>query len=88
MTVVHSKTKDIPGILRDADIIIAAIGRAEMVRGDWIKPGAAVIDVGINGIPKLNPDGTQMISQKTGKPLQRLVVTLTLKKPKKLWLVL
>lgn len=44
-----------------------------MVRGDWIKPGAAIIDVGINGIPKLNPDGTQMISQKTGKPLQRLV---------------
>ena len=73
VTVVHSKTKDIPGVLRNADIIIAAIGRAEMVRGDWIKPGAAVIDVGINGIPKLNPDGTQMISQKTGKPLQRLV---------------
>ena len=73
VTVVHSKTKDIPAVLRDADIIIAAIGRAEMVRGDWIKPGAAVIDVGINGIPKLNPDGTQMISQKTGKPMQRLV---------------
>lgn len=73
VTVVHSKTKDIPNVLRNADIIIAAIGRAEMVRGDWIKPGAAVIDVGINGIPKLNPDGTQMISAKTGKPLQRLV---------------
>lgn len=73
VTVVHSKTKDIPAILRGADIIIAAIGRAEMVRGGWIKPGAAVIDVGINGIPKLNPDGTQMISQKTGKPMQRLV---------------
>ncbi len=73
VTVVHSKTKDIPAVMRDADIIIAAIGRAEMVRGDWIKPGAAVIDVGINGIPKLGPDGIQMISQKTGKPLQRLV---------------
>ncbi len=73
VTVVHSRTKDIPAILRQADIIIAAIGRAEMVRGDWIKPGAAIIDVGINGIPKLNPDGTQMMSQKTGKPLQRLV---------------
>ena len=73
VTVIHSKTKDIPGVMRDADIIIAAIGRAEMVRGDWIKPGAAVIDVGINGIPKLNPDGTQAISQKTGKPLQKLV---------------
>ncbi len=73
VTVVHSRTKDIPAVLRDADIVIAAIGKAEMVRGDWIKPGAAVIDVGINGIPKLNPDGTQAISQKTGKPLQRLV---------------
>jgi 5,10-methylene-tetrahydrofolate dehydrogenase/methenyl tetrahydrofolate cyclohydrolase len=73
VTVVHSKTKDIPAALRDADIIIAAIGRAQMVRGDWIKPGAAVIDVGINGIPKLDADGKQMISQKTGKPLQRLV---------------
>ena len=73
VTIVHSRTKDIPAILRQADIIIAAIGRAEMVRGDWIKPGAAIIDVGINGIPKLNPDGTQMISQKTGKPLQKLV---------------
>ncbi len=73
VTIVHSKTKDIPGVLKQADIIIAAIGRAEMVRGDWVKPGAAIIDVGINGIPKLNPDGTQAISQKTGKPLQRLV---------------
>ena len=51
VTVVHSKTKDIPSVMRDADIIIAAIGRAQMVRGDWIKPGAAVIDVGINSIP-------------------------------------
>ncbi|MBV6392745.1 MAG: Bifunctional protein FolD protein [Anaerolineales bacterium] len=73
VTVVHSKTKDIPAVLRDADIVIAAIGRAEMVRGDWIKPGAAVIDVGINGIPKLNPDGSPVISQKTGKPMQKLV---------------
>ncbi len=73
VTVVHSRTKDIPAALRDADIVIAAIGRAEMVRGDWIKPGAAVIDVGINGIPMLNPDGSPVISEKTGKPRQRLV---------------
>jgi methylenetetrahydrofolate dehydrogenase (NADP+) / methenyltetrahydrofolate cyclohydrolase len=73
VTVVHSKTKDIPAVLRDADIIIAAIGRAQMVRGDWIKPGAAVIDVGINGIPMLNEDGSPVISQKTGKPRQKLV---------------
>ena len=73
VTVVHSKTKDIPAVLRNADIIIAAIGRAEMVRGDWVKPGAAIIDVGINGIPMLNPDGTPVISEKTGKPRQKLV---------------
>jgi len=73
VTVVHSRTKDIPAVMKNADIIIAAIGRAEMVRGDWIKPGAAVIDVGINGVPKLGPDGQQMISPKTGKPMQKLV---------------
>ncbi|MCB9144158.1 MAG: bifunctional 5,10-methylenetetrahydrofolate dehydrogenase/5,10-methenyltetrahydrofolate cyclohydrolase [Anaerolineales bacterium] len=73
VTVVHSRTKDIPAVLREADIVIAAIGRAEMVRGDWLKPGAAVIDVGINGIPMLNEDGSPVISQKTGKPRQKLV---------------
>lgn len=73
VTVVHSKTKDIPAVLRDADIIIAAIGRPEMVRGDWIKPGAAIIDVGINGIPLFNEDGSPLISEKTGKHRQKLV---------------
>jgi len=73
VTVVHSKTKDIPSVMRDADIIIAAIGRAQMVRGDWIKPGAAVIDVGINGIPVLDDKGNPVISEKTGKPKQKLV---------------
>jgi 5,10-methylene-tetrahydrofolate dehydrogenase/methenyl tetrahydrofolate cyclohydrolase len=51
VTVCHSRTRDLPGVVRQADIVIAAIGRTEMVRGDWIKPGAAVIDVGINEIP-------------------------------------
>ncbi len=51
VTVVHSKTKDIPNTVRQADIVIAAIGKTEFVRGDWIKPGAAVIDVGINAVP-------------------------------------
>jgi len=73
VTVCHSRTKDLPGVVRQADILIAAIGRTQMVRGDWIKPGAAVIDVGINSIPVLNPDGTPAISEKTGKPKQKLV---------------
>jgi 5,10-methylene-tetrahydrofolate dehydrogenase/methenyl tetrahydrofolate cyclohydrolase len=73
VTVVHSRTKDIPAVLRDADIIIAAIGRAQMVRGDWIKPGAAIIDVGINGVPVLDAHGNPVINEKTGKPKQKLV---------------
>ena len=51
VTVAHSKTRDLPGVVRRADIVVAAVGRAEMVRGDWIKPGATVIDVGINRVP-------------------------------------
>ena len=51
VTVCHSRTRDLPAVVRQADILIAAIGRTEMVRGDWIKPGAAIIDVGINSVP-------------------------------------
>jgi methylenetetrahydrofolate dehydrogenase (NADP+)/methenyltetrahydrofolate cyclohydrolase len=50
VTVAHSKTRDLPAVCRRADILFAAVGRPEMVRGDWIKPGATVIDVGINRI--------------------------------------
>ena len=50
VTICHSKTTDLPGVCRRADILIAAIGRARMIRGDWIKPGAYVIDVGTNRI--------------------------------------
>lgn len=50
MTVVHSNTPNPEEITKEADIVIAAVGKAELVRGDWIKPGAVVIDVGINGI--------------------------------------
>jgi len=57
VTVAHSKTRDLPGVVRRADIVVAAVGRAEMVRGDWIKPGATVIDVGINRIPTQDGKG-------------------------------
>ena len=50
VTVAHSRTRDLPAVARRADLLIAAVGRPEMVRGDWIKPGATVIDVGINRI--------------------------------------
>ncbi len=51
VTVCHSRTRDIAAAIRQADILIAAIGKTEFVRGDWIKPGAAIIDVGINSVP-------------------------------------
>jgi len=51
VTVCHSKTRDLAAVVARADLVVAAVGRAEMVRGDWIKPGAVVIDVGINRTP-------------------------------------
>ena len=51
VTVAHSKSHDLPAICRRADILVAAVGRPEMIKGDWIKPGAIVIDVGINRVP-------------------------------------
>jgi methylenetetrahydrofolate dehydrogenase (NADP+)/methenyltetrahydrofolate cyclohydrolase len=51
VTIAHSRTRDLPGVCRRADIVVAAVGRPEMVTGDWIKPGATVIDVGINRVP-------------------------------------
>jgi methylenetetrahydrofolate dehydrogenase (NADP+) / methenyltetrahydrofolate cyclohydrolase len=51
VTIAHSRTKDLPALARTADILVAAVGRPEMIRGDWVKPGATVIDVGINRIP-------------------------------------
>ncbi|WP_300573341.1 bifunctional methylenetetrahydrofolate dehydrogenase/methenyltetrahydrofolate cyclohydrolase FolD [Phenylobacterium sp.] len=56
VTIAHSRTKDLAAVCRQADIIVAAVGRPQMIRGDWIKPGAAVIDVGINRVPFDNPE--------------------------------
>ncbi|HKR89423.1 MAG TPA: bifunctional methylenetetrahydrofolate dehydrogenase/methenyltetrahydrofolate cyclohydrolase FolD [Phenylobacterium sp.] len=55
VTIAHSRTRDLPDVVREADIVVAAVGRPEMVRGDWIKPGATVIDVGINRVPFRDP---------------------------------
>ena len=52
VTMTHSRTKDLPGVVRNADIVIAAVGRPDMIKGDWLKPGAVVIDVGINRVEK------------------------------------
>lgn len=56
VTIAHSRTKDLPDVCREADILVAAVGRPRMIRGDWIKPGATVIDVGINRVPFDDPE--------------------------------
>ena len=61
VTIAHSRTQDLAGECRRADILVAAAGRPEMVRGDWIKPGAAVIDVGINRIPAAEEGKTRLV---------------------------
>ncbi len=62
VTICHSRTKDLPGVVRRADVLIAAVGRPEMVRGDWVKPGAVVIDVGINRIDDpTHPKGSRLV---------------------------
>jgi len=62
VTICHSRSRDLPGIVRRADVLIAAVGRAEMVRGDWVKPGAVVIDVGINRIEDpTHPKGSRLV---------------------------
>jgi methylenetetrahydrofolate dehydrogenase (NADP+)/methenyltetrahydrofolate cyclohydrolase len=62
VTIAHSRTKNLPEVVGRADIVVAAVGRAEMVPGDWIKPGATVIDVGINRIEK--PEGgTRLVGE-------------------------
>jgi methylenetetrahydrofolate dehydrogenase (NADP+) / methenyltetrahydrofolate cyclohydrolase len=66
VTIAHSRTLDLPSVARRADILVAAVGKPEMVRGDWIKPGAIVIDVGINRVAAHGHDAS-------GKPRTRLV---------------
>lgn len=55
VTIAHSRTRDLPALCRTADILVAAVGRPEMIRGGWIRPGATVIDVGINRVPSRDP---------------------------------
>jgi methylenetetrahydrofolate dehydrogenase (NADP+) / methenyltetrahydrofolate cyclohydrolase len=61
VTVAHSKTADLPGVCRRADLLFAAVGRPEMVQGDWIKQGATVVDVGINRVSSATPGKTRIV---------------------------
>ena len=66
VTIAHSRTRNLPAVARRADVLVAAVGQPEMVRGDWVKPGAIVVDVGINRVPGEGLDAA-------GKPKTRLV---------------
>ncbi len=61
VTIAHSRTRDLPEVVRRADIVVAAVGQPQMVRGDWLKPGATVIDVGINRIPSGDEGKTRLV---------------------------
>ena len=61
VTIAHSRTRDLPEVVRRADIVVAAVGRPEMIRGDWLKPGAAVIDVGINRVAADEEGKTRLV---------------------------
>ena len=61
VTVAHSRTRDLPEVVRRADIVVAAVGRAGMVKGEWLKPGACVIDVGINRVPADEEGKTRLV---------------------------
>jgi methylenetetrahydrofolate dehydrogenase (NADP+)/methenyltetrahydrofolate cyclohydrolase len=76
VTVTHSRTRDLPAVCRTADILVVAIGKPEFVRGDWVKPGAAVIDVGINRVP--GPAGkTKLVGDVAFDEVSRIAGHLT-----------
>ncbi len=61
VTIAHSRTRDLAAVCRSADILVAAVGRPQMIRGDWVKPGATVIDVGINRVAGAEPGKTRLV---------------------------
>ncbi|MBN9525223.1 MAG: bifunctional methylenetetrahydrofolate dehydrogenase/methenyltetrahydrofolate cyclohydrolase FolD [Alphaproteobacteria bacterium] len=61
VTIAHSRTADLPALCRSADILVAAVGQPEMIKGDWIKPGALVLDVGVNRVPGAEPGKTRLV---------------------------
>ena len=61
VTIAHSRTRDLAAVCRSADILVAAVGRPQMIKGDWVKPGATVIDVGINRVPGSEPGKSRLV---------------------------
>lgn len=79
VTMAHSRTKDLPGLCRTADILVAAVGVPQMVKADWIKPGALVLDVGINRIdaPERGPGKTRIVGDVDYKPAREVAGAIT-----------
>ncbi len=77
VTVAHSKTRDLPAVCRGADILVAAVGRPEMIRGDWVKPGAVVIDVGINRVADPADGKTKLVGDVAFEEAQAVASAIT-----------
>ena len=78
VTVCHSRTRDLPGITRQADILVAAIGKPEFVKGDWVKPGAVVIDVGINRVDDTShPKGYRLVGDVAFEAAREIASAIT-----------
>lgn len=79
VTIAHSRTKDLPSVCRNADILVAAVGRQEMVKGDWVKEGATVIDVGINRIdaPERGEGKTRIVGDVAFDAVSKVAGTIT-----------
>ncbi len=77
VTIAHSRTHDLPAVVRKADIVVAAVGRPEMVKADWIKPGACVIDVGINRVPSGDDGKTRLVGDVAYAEVAEIAGSLT-----------
>jgi methylenetetrahydrofolate dehydrogenase (NADP+)/methenyltetrahydrofolate cyclohydrolase len=77
VTIAHSRTHDLPEVVRRADLVAAAVGRPEIVRGDWIKPGAIVIDVGINRVPAAEAGKTRLVGDVAFEEAARVASAIT-----------
>lgn len=78
VTICHSRTKNLPDVVRQADVLVAAVGRPEMVRGDWVKPGAVVIDVGINRVDDPSqPKGYRMVGDVNFEEVKEVAGVIT-----------
>jgi len=78
VTIAHSRTKDLADVCRQADILVPAVGRPQMVQSDWIKPGACVIDVGINRVPSIkNPGKSRLVGDVNYLPAKKVAGSIT-----------